>query len=302
VAARTGGHVSALDNGDAMAETSSNSGSFAPTRQIVFAFLLSKVASIIAGSVLVAWHERFEAFIRVLTHVLSTVSFVLLAMLATGLSLPRLIQETRVRNAILSNHGFLTSLAVAIAIGLLMRFGYGGFVLGVLRVFDPGRADQELAELVVSQADPTSGLTGILIFGAVVGAVDEEIVYRRILQWHFCRRYGVLIGVLVTSAFFAVPHANPAVMISGICLSLLYLSTGMLWVPIVAHMTSNLSYPALASLHASFGPGVYEAASMVAALVLCVATPIAFGAIRRRAFASYVTPGSAHVEQADSPK
>jgi hypothetical protein len=76
----------------------------------------------------------------------------------------------------------------------------------------------------------------------------------------------------------------------------------MLWVPIVAHMTSNLSYPALASLHASFGPGVYEAASMVAALVLCVATPIAFGAIRRRAFASYVTPGSAHVEQADSPK
>ncbi len=239
---------------------------------------------------------------RILTHVLSTTSFVLLAMLAAGSSFSRLMQETRVRSTIFLNHRFLAPLALAVATGLLMRFGFGGFVLGALRVFDSDQADQELAELVASQADPASGLTGLLLLGAMVGAVDEEIVYRRILQWHFCRRYGVLTGVLVASALFAIPHANPVVIVSGVCLSLLYLSTGMMWAPIVAHVTSNLSYPALASLHASFGPGVYEAASMVAALVLCVAMPIAFGAIRKRELTVYGAPDSAHVGQTTSPK
>jgi membrane protease YdiL (CAAX protease family) len=285
-----------------MAAADSDSGAIVPTRQMVFAFLLSKAVSIIAGSVLVAWYERFEALIRILAHVLSTASFVLLAMLATGLSLSRLVQETRVQNAVFPNRRFLTLLAMAVVTGLLMRFAFGGFVLGAFRIFDPDRANQELAELVVAQADPMSELTGLLLLGAMAGAVDEEIVYRRILQWHFCRRHGVLIGVLVASAIFAIPHANPAVMISGVCLSLLYLSTGALWVPAVAHMTSNLSYPALASLHASFEPGVYEAASMLAALVLCVAVPIAFGMIRRRGLAFYVVLDGAHVDQAASSK
>lgn len=286
-----------------MVEADRESGLVAPTRQIVLAFLLSKGATVVLGSVLVARHQEYEASIRMLVHLLSTISFVLLFMLATGSSLAVVIRGTRVRHKPAAGGRLAVFLLLAVAVGVLMRLGSGGAILAVLRIFDGNLAERELAELATIQADPSSGLTVLLALGALAGAVDEEIVYRRLLQWHFCARYGVLAGVLVAGAIFAIPHANPAVMISGVCLSLLYLTTGMLWVPIVAHITSNLIYPMLASLHVAPGPDAYEAVNIAGALVLCVLIPVAFRAVRKpdRQFYEQL-PGSADVHQAAAPK
>ena len=83
-------------------------------------------------------------------------------------------------------------------------------------------------------------IVGILV---VVGPAAEEIFFRGFLLSAFVQGFGVLPGMIVASAIFAVAHGDLSVLLptfaSGAVLSWLYLRTRSLWPGFLAHAGQN---------------------------------------------------------------
>jgi membrane protease YdiL (CAAX protease family) len=81
---------------------------------------------------------------------------------------------------------------------------------------------------------------GILV---VVGPAAEEIFFRGFLLSAFVQGFGVLPGMIVASAIFAVAHGDLTVLLptfaSGAILSWLYLRTRSIWPGFLAHAGQN---------------------------------------------------------------
>ena len=81
---------------------------------------------------------------------------------------------------------------------------------------------------------------GILV---VVGPAAEEIFFRGFLLSAFVQGFGVLPGLIMASAIFAVAHGDLTVLLptfaSGAVLSWLYLRTRSLWPGFLAHAGQN---------------------------------------------------------------
>ena len=81
---------------------------------------------------------------------------------------------------------------------------------------------------------------GILV---VVGPAAEEIFFRGFLLAAFVQGIGVIPGLIVASAIFAVAHGDLTVLLptfaSGAVLSWLYLRTRSLWPGFLAHAGQN---------------------------------------------------------------
>ena len=81
---------------------------------------------------------------------------------------------------------------------------------------------------------------GILV---VIGPAAEEIFFRGFLLSAFVQGFGVLPGLIVASAIFAVAHGDLSVLLptfaSGAVLSWLYLRTRSLWPGFLAHAGQN---------------------------------------------------------------
>lgn len=83
----------------------------------------------------------------------------------------------------------------------------------------------------------------LLILAIGLAPLFEETVFRGILLPLFARRFGLGVGVLLTSAIFAGIHANlyataPLFVVAVGC-SLAYVYTGSLWVPVTMHALFN---------------------------------------------------------------
>lgn len=83
----------------------------------------------------------------------------------------------------------------------------------------------------------------LLLAIAVCPAVGEEIIFRGVIGRGLVARYGVVIGVLLTSCFFAFAHIHPAhslaVLPLGIYLHVAYLSTRSWVAPVLVHFINN---------------------------------------------------------------
>ena len=85
----------------------------------------------------------------------------------------------------------------------------------------------------------------ILVMAIALGpAVGEELVFRGLIGQGLIRRWGVLCGVGITAALFALAHLPPAHAIAtlplGLFLHWIYLQTRSLWAPILLHFLNNL--------------------------------------------------------------
>jgi len=73
--------------------------------------------------------------------------------------------------------------------------------------------------------------------------LSEEVFFRGYMLRFLDQRTGRVAAVIVSSALFAVIHLNPSgivvYFIIGLVLAFLYLRTGRLWAPILAHMVHN---------------------------------------------------------------
>jgi len=111
----------------------------------------------------------------------------------------------------------------------------------------------ELAGTVFDSQEPTRELIGdsmrqygfliCLLVIAVGPAVGEELFCRGLLGHGFVGRYGVWVGVLLTSIIFGAIHMNVAQGVYACALGcgmhLAYLATRSLWVPILLHFINN---------------------------------------------------------------
>jgi len=94
----------------------------------------------------------------------------------------------------------------------------------------------------------------ILIIGIGPG-IGEELWCRGFLGRGLVGRYGVVLGIAITSFFFGLIHLDPTqgtmAMLMGICLHYVYQTTRSLWLSILLHFMNNslsvilLSFPAL---------------------------------------------------------
>jgi len=78
----------------------------------------------------------------------------------------------------------------------------------------------------------------------LIGPFTEEVFFRGFLLAALVTSLGLWRGAIVSSALFAFIHLDIAVMIpifiTGLVLAWMYLKTGSIWPPLIAHSTQNL--------------------------------------------------------------
>ncbi len=84
----------------------------------------------------------------------------------------------------------------------------------------------------------------IVVVGVLIPFV-EEVFFRGFLFAGLAARFGVVTGLIVSSAVFAIAHADVKVMVpifvAGLLFGWAYHKTKTLWVPISAHACQNLA-------------------------------------------------------------
>jgi membrane protease YdiL (CAAX protease family) len=122
----------------------------------------------------------------------------------------------------------------------------GSAVAYVFALRSRGRIDLT----AVLPTDAGGSIAGTLVTGGVlfVVAIQEEVLFRGYLTLNLLP-YGVPVVVIVTTLLFAGVHPltnRPGVhemvswIVGGLMLSILYLVTGTLWVPIVVHFATDM--------------------------------------------------------------
>ncbi len=91
-----------------------------------------------------------------------------------------------------------------------------------------------------------NGLTGLawaLLAGALVAPLAEETFFRSFLFAGFRKEVGLLWGILLSAAFFALVHFTPTAIVPifflGVFFALLYEASGSIWPSIILHSTIN---------------------------------------------------------------
>ncbi len=78
---------------------------------------------------------------------------------------------------------------------------------------------------------------------AIIGPILEEIVFRKVIFGAFYKRFNFVISALLSSVIFAVVHLDFTHILIytavGITFSFLYVKTGRIIVPIIAHVAMN---------------------------------------------------------------
>lgn len=94
-----------------------------------------------------------------------------------------------------------------------------------------------------SIVDLSSANPGVLFLtGVLLPALSEELLLRGLVQGEY-EKYGVTIGVLLTSVIFALFHTNPvqipSLIVAGVCYGVLTLIFKSVWPAVVAHAINN---------------------------------------------------------------
>lgn len=107
-----------------------------------------------------------------------------------------------------------------------------------LEFLDEMNAVEMLSELAKSASLPVMIL--IIAGGPALG---EELIFRGVIGRGLVARRGVIWGVLLSSALFAIAHIHPvhaaAVFPMGIVLHYVYLTTRSFWMPMLLHFLNN---------------------------------------------------------------
>ena len=125
------------------------------------------------------------------------------------------------------------ALAVSIVAGLVYQVIVTGLGIDSLK-------PSPVPERLLGEGIVRAFTVGILV---VVGPAAEEIFFRGFLLSAFVQGIGVLPGLIVASAIFAVAHGDLSVLLptfaSGAILSWLYLRTRSIWPGFLAHAGQN---------------------------------------------------------------
>ncbi|MGB5973587.1 MAG: CPBP family intramembrane glutamic endopeptidase, partial [Nodosilinea sp.] len=113
-----------------------------------------------------------------------------------------------------------------------------------LSVVAPGLVEANLRESLLLSSDQATdpGFYNLLMLLSVlvVAPITEEFVFRGVLLHRWGVKWGIRPAIILTSMLFGVLHSNlTGLFVFGVVMSLLYLSTRSLLVPIAAHAICN---------------------------------------------------------------
>ena len=136
--------------------------------------------------------------------------------------------------------GARAALEILLVAWMHILFAANSFVLmlAVLHRVAP-RLARELAEVAASSR--TIGSARLVLMTVVVAPVVEELLFRGVLLQRLALRWGAPRAIFVTSAIFALLHPQHplGLFVFSLLLSLLFLSSGSLITPILAHALTN---------------------------------------------------------------
>ncbi len=128
----------------------------------------------------------------------------------------------------------------------LFLFSLGAFQVSYLglALFAPDLVETTLQQSLILSADQAAnpGLYNLLVLFSVlvVAPVTEEFIFRGVLLHRWAVKWGIRPAIVLTSVLFGVLHSNlVGLFVFGVVMSLLYLSTRSLAVPMVAHALNN---------------------------------------------------------------
>lgn len=98
-------------------------------------------------------------------------------------------------------------------------------------------------EFIIPQDITWLGGLGLFFFGGIVVPIAEEVFFRGVLYKWVRERWGVFIGVLISSLIFGLIHIDIAIastaFVLGIILALFYEYSKSLWTAILIHVINN---------------------------------------------------------------
>lgn len=130
----------------------------------------------------------------------------------------------------------------------LIMFAVGNMwsITVFLNVLDPGVAESYFSWLmsdeVLAITPETTIVQYLLIFVmvSVIAPVIEEVVFRGVLVERLGLKYGYTSAVIISSIIFGVLHADViGAFVFGIILSIIYLQTKSLLMPVLIHALNN---------------------------------------------------------------
>jgi hypothetical protein len=129
---------------------------------------------------------------------------------------------------------------------IIFSLGTGQLFYYLLSWVNPDFLEMILKEKIFLNSSQTSSpiLYNSLSFISVVflAPLVEEFFFRGILLQRFFSKWGLTSAIIISSLFFGILHFNPVgLLMFGIMMSILYLKTRTLWIPIMIHILNNLS-------------------------------------------------------------
>ena len=131
--------------------------------------------------------------------------------------------------------------------------------IGVAYVWLTGDASNPQEPLVNTVQESTLQFTFMLLLGALVVPLAEELLFRGIL-YTWLRRWGVAVAVGVSAIVFGLFHGVsvvlPAAVLLGVLTALIYEKSGSIWPAVMAHVANNAIVFAIARVLTEMGTEV----------------------------------------------
>lgn len=170
----------------------------------------------------------------------------LLPLLAAGRPYNRLWGPTRTTGAMVA-----TGLAVGVGVAIV------AYTVNAVAVLVSGTEDPVEQQLIQDALSGGLPLALVVLLAVVVAPVTEEVVFRGVLFRAMADRLNLGVGIVLSSAIFALIHievvvSQPLALLGlftvGVLLALAYHLTGNLMVPILGHAVFNAVSLSLAVL------------------------------------------------------
>ena len=177
----------------------------------------------------------------------------------------------------------------------LFLFSLGAFQLSYLLLswIAPELVQSTLQESLLLTAEDTGqpGLYNslILLSALVVAPLAEEFIFRGFLLHRWGSKWGIRVGLIGSSLVFGILHSNLlGLFVFGLVMSLLYLRSRCLLVPVVAHALNNAIASGLDFWSSRLEPEIpvnplmeFRASWWLGVLCLLISTPWIWRFIRR---------------------
>lgn len=130
---------------------------------------------------------------------------------------------------------------IAVAVGVI---GLPLLAAGISSLLDAlGLPVVDMKPFLSSAAEQPLALAAMVVLGAVLGPLTEEILFRGYLYTWARRRFGVPVAMVGSSVVFGLAHVSPghaiATAVIGMVIAMVYERSGSLWPAVVVHGSYN---------------------------------------------------------------